>query len=118
MEDIAAITIVLFMFVIKSPWVWASVIGFSIAFKLDGKSSNAKKYLLSGCAVVFVASVAKILLNTTMPSIGHTEGLEIQELSRMIVKYNRIVDIVSASGFLLIVRAVFVGQNNGEIKNA
>lgn len=118
MEDIVAITIVLFMFVIKSPWVWASVIGFSSAFKLDGRSSNAKKYLLSGCAVVLVAAIAKVFLNTTMPSIWHTEGLEIQEYSRMIVRYNRIVDIVSASGFLLIIRAVFVGQNNAEIKNA
>lgn len=118
MEDMIAVTIALLIFVIKSPWVWASVIGVSLAFKLDGKISNAKKYLLSGCAVVLLASIAKVLLNTTMPSMWHTEGLEIQELSRMIVKYNRIVDIVSASGFLIIVRAVFVGQKTGETKTA
>ena len=118
MSDTAAITMVLIVFLIKSPWVWASVVGFLISFKLDGEISNAKKYLLSGCAVVLVASVAKVLLNTTMPIVWHTEGLDSQELSRMIVRYNRIVDIVSASGFLLIVRAVFVSQKNGETKHA
>ncbi len=118
MSDIVAVTIALLTFLIKSPWVWASVIGFSIAFKLDGRLSNAKKYLLLGCAVVFVASVVKVSLNIAMPFIVHTEAPDVEELSRMIVKYNRIVDIVSASGFLLIIRAVFVSQSSCEIKNA
>lgn len=118
MSDIVAVTIALLMFLIKSPWIWASVIGFSIAFRLDGKLSNAKKYLLLGCAVVFAAYIGEILMNMTMPSIWHAEGLGTREIARMIVKYNRIVDIVSASGFLLIIRAVFVSQSNSEIKNA
>ena len=118
MEDTAAVTMTLLVFLIKSPWVWASVIGFSIAFKLDGRINNSRKYLLSGCAVILVASIAKVLLNLTMPSIWDSQGLEIQDISRLIVKYNRIVDIASASGVLLIVRAVFVSQGNGGTKNA
>lgn len=119
MEDNFAIAIVVLMFLVKSPWVWASAIGFAVAFKLHGKDSNAKKYLLSGCAVIFVASTANVLLNLTMPSVWDSQGLEIQDISRMIVRYNRVVDIVSASGLLLIVRAVFVSQNNSDarIKN-
>lgn len=118
MEYIVPVTIVLIKLLIKSPWVWASVIGFSTAFKLRGKNRKAKKYLLFGCAVVFVAYIGEILMNMTMPSMWHAEGLGTQEIARMIVKYNRIVEIVSASGFLLIVRAVFVGHNNGDTENA
>jgi hypothetical protein len=113
MENIIIPIFVVFKFFLKSPLVWACVAGFLSAFRLKEPQRKAKKYILIGCVCIFTAYLAEIFMNVTLP-IWHPEEMGAQEISRLIVRYNRFIEVIWATGLLLIIRAFFVVQKNEE----
>lgn len=108
MEYSVPAALILLAGIVKSPLAWASIVGFIVSFKAG---SGAKKYLMGGCALVLIAYLAELVFNAAMPVIWNAEGLSALEISKNIVRYSRIFEVVSAAGLLLVVRAGFiVGQ--------